>query len=185
MCGLITIVGLYTFYVSSFCRSTKSGTSFSLATRCSLNAFARLVTPSAARCPMPKNICFALKMSSLAAPPPSSAIVSPTRFARSLARSTISSFCSYSCRGEAAPRASRCFICLSALFITCNLALARARVISYWFSAQLPFVPRAIASSPPLLPSSSPSSSSSSIFPFLLLLLVLLLLRPFCLSSER
>lgn len=69
-----------------------------------------------------------------------------------------SSFCSCSPSGgggEAAPRVSRCFICLSALFITCNLALARARVISYWFST--PFFPslfrplRAIASSPPPL----------------------------------
>lgn len=57
---------------------------------------------------------------------------------------------------EAAPRASRCFICLSALFITCNLALARARVISYWFSAlpALPFL------APPPPASSSPPFSS-------------------------
>lgn len=50
--------------------------------------------------------------------------------------------------GEAAPRASRCFICLSALFITCNLALARARVISYWFSASFHTLPY---SPPPLV----------------------------------
>lgn len=56
---------------------------------------------------------------------------------------------------EAAPRASRCFICLSALFITCNLALARARVISYWFSASLHTPRRSAPSStlPLLLPS--------------------------------
>lgn len=69
-------------------------------------------------------------------------------------------------RGEAAPRASRCFICLSALFITCNLALARARIISYWFSAPLPLgspEPSPLPSSPPLslLPVASSSSSSS------------------------
>lgn len=78
-----------------------------------------------------------------------------------------SSFCSYSRRGEAAPRTSRCFICLSVLFITCNLALARARVISYWFSAPLPFSPRAVASSSSPFSfhcsSSSLSSSSSSL----------------------
>lgn len=84
-----------------------------------------------------------------------------------------SSFSSYSRRGEAAPRASRCFICLSALFITCNLALTRARVISYWFSAPLPFVPRAVASSPLLF-----SLSSHSLY-------LRLLLQFFCLSSGR
>jgi len=63
-------------------------------------------------------------------------------------------------RGEAAPRASRCFICLSALFITCNLALARARVISYWFSA--PFLPSPSPEPSFLRHHRSPFSSSSS-----------------------
>lgn len=84
-----------------------------------------------------------------------------------------SSFSSCSRRGEAAPRASRCFICLSALFITCNLALTRARIISYWFSAPLPFVPRVVASSPPSVSLSSPS------------LHLPLLLQFFCLSGGR
>lgn len=78
-----------------------------------------------------------------------SRLISPlSRFSPTRSRQS-SSFCSYSHRGEAAPRASRCFICLSALFITCNLALARARVISYWFSAPFPSVPWAVASSSP------------------------------------
>lgn len=85
-------------------------------------------SPSAARCP--KSICFTHKMSSLS--------LSLLSFPSMLLSHSISLFFLllflFPSRGEAAPRASRCFICLSALFITCNLALTRARVISYWFS---------------------------------------------------
>lgn len=123
-------------------------------------------SPSAARCS--KSICFTHKMSSL---------VVPLFFFGSLPLGLFlrwsSSFSSCSYWGEAAPRASRCFICLSALFITCNLAFTRARVISYWFSAPLPFVPRAVASSPPPVSLSPPS------------LHLPLLLQFFCLSSGR
>lgn len=74
---------------------------------------------------------------------------------------------------ETAPRASRCFICLSALFITCNLALARARVISYWFSASplIPPPPSSSSEEGSLCSTSSSTCCSSSTFfyPFLLL----------------
>lgn len=122
-------------------------------------------SPSAARCP--ESICFTRKMSSLVLPLPFRSSLPP---GHSVRRS--SSFCSCSRRGEAAPRASRCFICLSALFITCNLALTRARVISYWFSTPLPLDLRAVASSPPPVSLSSPSLHPP-------------LLRFFCLSSGR
>lgn len=106
-------------------------------------------------------------MSSLVLPLPFHSSLPP---GHSVRRS--SSFCSCSRRGEAAPRASRCFICLSALFITCNLALTRARVISYWFSTPLPLDLRVVASSPPPVSLSSPSLHPP-------------LLRFFCLSSGR